>query len=170
MYNVPSEESNMNIDLGITAQHVVAAREYNLPENEHEGILLKASAEGLTVAQMRRVIEAVGAARSSERRQYLMDCLYSPFQHDAELERERPPHPVIAGKASTIDWHLYPDASRIINKLTRWEKEDIPKMRGAGELNKLAPEAGRFIARRISRVERVLANLRKELEEKHGLA
>ncbi|HEY60036.1 MAG TPA: ParB/RepB/Spo0J family partition protein [Anaerolineae bacterium] len=154
----------------ITEKHVRVVRQSGLQAPIREDILRKAAKEGLTSDQSRKVAESIKAARSEERAKFLLGTPFSDLQHDPELEKERPARPVGGDRPSTIDWHLYPDAGRILDKLSRWEKEDIPKMRASDELNKLAPEAGRFIARRIKRIENALAAWREELEERHGTA
>jgi hypothetical protein len=110
----------------------------------------------------------VKAAKSDERKKYLLETPYSPLQFEPELEKELPAKPAGADRPSDIDWNLQPDAGRILEKLSMWEKEDIPNMRASNELDKLAPEVGQFIARRIKRVESALTAWRWELEDRYG--
>lgn len=154
---------------GTVTEHLVRlVRHSGLPPSEREAVIKKAAEEKLTAEQTRRVADTVKAAKSEERKKYLLETPFSPFQHEPELEKERPAKPAGRDRASEIDWNLQPDAGRILEKLSKWEKEDIPNMRSADELNKLNPEVGRFIARRIKRVENALTAWRWELEDRYG--
>lgn len=154
---------------GTVTEHLVRlVRHSGLPQSEREAVIKKAAEEKLTAEQTRRVADTVKAAKSEERKKYLLETPYSPFQHEPELEKERPAQPARGNRSSVIDWHKYPDAGRILEKLGKWEREDIPNMRASEELNKLAPEVGSIITRRIKRVENVLTAWRWELEDRYG--
>jgi ParB/RepB/Spo0J family partition protein len=154
---------------GTVTEHLVRlVRHSGLPQSEREAVIKKAAEERLTAEQTRRVADTVKAAKSEERKKYLLETPYSPLKFEPELEKELPAKHLEADRSSEIDWNLQPDAGRILEKLSMWEKEDIPNMRASKELDKLAPEVGQFIARRIKRVESALTSWRWELEDRYG--
>lgn len=155
---------------GTVTEHLVRlVRQSGLPQSEREAVIKKAAEEKLTAEQTRRVADTLKEAKSEERRKYLLETPYSPFQHEPRLEKERPTQPTGRDRSSDIEWRSYPNAGRILEKLSQWEKDDIPNMRASDELNKLAPEVGHIIARRIKRVENALTAWRWELEDKYGI-
>ena len=122
-----------------------------------ENLLEKAANEGLTVAQTRNVAQSIKAAPAEQRRR-ILDEPYNPqLWHDPEFIKERAEkhgaHDPIYRKRSPKNdaaWRDAPEVIALIDMIKGW-KSELGGIKQAADINKMAPEAMRFIAGRLRR-------------------
>ena len=155
----------------LTEQHVRQVRQVIPDDTLKTAVLQKASDEGLSASQTRRVAESIAAAPSEQAQQVLLEQPYSQFQHDPDFIKERAERygahdPLYSnGQKSTLnqDWQNTPEVSNIISTIQAW-KTALAGFREAGALGKMSPEARGFIARRVRQIGNSLLEWANQLE------
>lgn len=131
----------------------------------------KASRDGLGHTQTRAVAESVAAAPTPEAREWLIQQPYSPTLHDPEFVKDRArefgAHDPMYRKHATMPTYTAsesPEARAVLDLVKRW-RDQMRAAQQAIEDGKLAPEACRFLAGRVSKFASELASWADELGE-----
>lgn len=151
------------IELGkITREHVTEVRESGLGEDERVQVLDKASKEGLTSAQARRVADTVKAAPSEQAKKKVLEWEYSPTLHDPERVKARAEEfgahdTMYQDKKPKADasWRDAPEVKAVIDGIRNTHRVILPEWQMTTQ--KMSPEAKKFIAR-------IVHNLSVDLE------
>ncbi len=153
----------------LTEGHVRQARAAGATPEERVSIIEKAAEEELTATQTRRVAEAVVAAATPRRKQYLIDQPYSAYTHEPDNVRQREERygdhdPLLrdAPREAPKDeaWRSLPSVRQAIDLTKTWKRE-LETLREMADVGKMSPEAKQFIRHRL---EGFIADLQHWLE------
>jgi len=143
----------------ITEWHVRNARQSGLEGQDKTDVLKKASSEGLTAAQTRRVADAVKEADTPEKKQDLIDHPYEHYYHDKDRVWEEK----VEIQAHKPTYKSFPEVKWILDFIKAWT-ETVDRWDGATV--KMSPEAMRFLAMKLRTFVDKINNYINELEKK----
>lgn len=114
--------------------------------NEGVAVLRKAASEQLSEPQVRRVAEAIVAARTPERKKQLLETPYSTLLHDADVVREMPARPDKTFKRERQERQEL--TAKVKSLLTKLDEcfEDFLDAKKSG---KFSPEAVPFVSTKV---------------------
>ena len=129
-------------------------------------VLKKASVEGLSKPQIRKVAEAVSAAPNDAAKKALLKEEYNPFVHDADRIKEQAKRtpgkdPVAQEKKPKADasWKEAPEVAAMLESLSKIEKDLVPSFIKLVEVGKLDPSGHAFVAGKVRRTVRAFEKL-----------
>lgn len=146
--------------------HIREARAGTKSDDDAIDVLKKASAEGLSKPQIRKVAEAVSAAPNPDAKKKLLEQEYNPFIHDADRIKEQAKRtpgkdPVVQKPRPKADaaWKDVPEVAVMLESLRKIENDLVPSFIKLVEIGKLDKSGNAFVAGKVRRVVRSLERL-----------
>ena len=143
--------------------HIREARAGTEADADAIKVLEKASVEGLSKPQIRRVAEAVTAAPNEAAKKALLKEEYNPFVHDADRIKEQSKRtpgkdPVVQEKKPKADatWKEVPEVAAMLEHLRKIETDLVPSFIKLVEIGKLDKSGNAFVAGKARRAIRSL--------------